>query len=314
MPEDDFIKLFRTLGPTELAKLSGVSLRGILLRRQRIEKRSGNLIYPESESGIDRQAANHRLDIPGRLHADIEDGIVVVASDAHYWPGIVSTAHRAFVKFCKEYRPKIVVMNGDVFDGATASRHPPIGWEHRPKLVDELNACKDRLGEITVAAGRARRIWTCGNHDSRFEARLAMSASEYAGIDGIHLNDHFTDYESAWSLWINDSVVVKHRWKGGLHAAHNNTVNAGMTMVTGHLHSLKVTPFTDYNGTRFGVDTGTLADPFGPQFNSYMEDGARNWRSGFAVLSFEHGELRWPELVHVLDENTVEFRGKSHTV
>lgn len=93
---------------------------------------------------------------------------------------------------------------------------------------------------------------------------------------------------------------------------HNNAVQSGLSMVTGHLHSLKVTPWSDYTGTRFGVDTGTLAAPFGPQFNSYMEDGPRNWRSGFAVLTFHDGELLWPELVHVRNEEAgeVEFRGK----
>ena len=58
-------------------------------------------------------------------------------------------------------------------------------------------------------------------------------------------------------LRVNGNVVIKHRMKGGIHAAHKNTLHAGTTMVTGHLHSLKVTPFSDYNGTRWGVDTGT---------------------------------------------------------
>jgi hypothetical protein len=105
-------------------------------------------------------------------------------------------------------------------------------------------------------------------------------------------------------------VVVKHRYKGGIHATHNNTVGSGKTIVTGHLHSLKVTPYADYNGNRFGVDTGTLADPSGPQFVDYLEDNPTNWRSGFAILTFFNGQLLWPELVHDFGNGCIEFRGE----
>ena len=105
--------------------------------------------------------------------------------------------------------------------------------------------------------------------------------------------------------------MIKHRGpKGGVHATHNNTIAAGKTMVTNHLHSLKVTPYDDYNGTRFGVDTGTLADPNGPQFLDYSEDNPKNHRSGFAVLTFRRGVLMWPEIVAVVDKDHVQFRGE----
>lgn len=81
-------------------------------------------------------------------------------------------------------------------------------------------------------------------------------------------------------------------------------------MVTGHLHQLKVTPYTDYNGRRYGVDTGTLADLFGPQFVDYTEANPVNWHSGFAVLTFKNGQLLQPELVQKWDEGTIEFRGQ----
>ena len=76
-----------------------------------------------------------------------------------------------------------------------------------------------------------------------------------------------------------------------------------------------MTPWTDYNGTRYGVDSGVLAAPYGPQFK-YMRDMPRNWRSGFAVATFDKGRLLLPELVHVLDETAgeVEWRGKVYTV
>lgn len=256
------------------------------------------------------RTANQPAKHAARLGLTIKDGTVLVGSDAHYWPDIVTTAHRAFVHFARTLKPAAVVMNGDVIDGAGISRHAPIAWEDRPELVEEIDAAKERLAEIVKAAPKAAHIWPLGNHDARFESRLAQIAPEYARVHGVHLRDHFPAWSGCWALWINGSVVVKHRIKSGIHAAHLNTVNAGLSTVTGHLHSLKVTPFTDYNGTRYGVDTGTLAEPKGPQFVDYMETSPANWRSGFVVLTFSDGELLWPEVVAVRSETTVEFRGK----
>lgn len=246
----------------------------------------------------------------GRLRLNIDNGTVLVFSDAHYWPGIVTTAHRGLVHLAKKIKPTAIVANGDILDGASISRHAPIGWESRPSLIQEIEACQDRLDEIMKACPKARRLWTLGNHDARLETRIATVAPEFAKVHGVHLKDHFSMWEPAWSVWLNDDTVIKHRYKGGIHATHNNVVNSGKTIVTGHLHSLKVTPFDDYNGTRWGVDTGTLAEPFGPQFQGYMEDNPRNWRSGFAVLTCVGGKLMWPELVPVVDETHIYFRGE----
>lgn len=303
--DSDFIALFEKHGAAETARRLGVGERRVHDRRVRLEKKYSRQIRAPKQTT--RLGSDH----PGRICFDVKDGIVLVGGDGHYWPGPASTAHRAFVHFCKTMKPVAVVMNGDAFDGATISRHPPIGWENRPSVEDELEAVQERLGEIEAAAFKARKVWTLGNHDGRFETRLATVAPEYARVHGFHLKDHFPHWEAAWSCWINDDVVIKHRGpKGGVHATHNNTIAAGKTMVTNHLHSLKVTPYDDYNGTRFGVDTGCLADPNGPQFLDYSEDNPKNHRSGFAVLTFRRGILMWPEIVVVFDKDNVQFRGE----
>jgi hypothetical protein len=303
--DQTFARMLRTIGATETSRQLGVTERYVYKRRREIEGRLGIIIAaPATAERIGER--KH----PQRAVLNIKNGTVLVGSDGHYWPGVASTAHRAFVKLIAMLKPAAVIMNGDAFDGASISRHPPIGWEDNPSVKQEIEAVQDRLSEIGGAAGKARKIWPLGNHDARFETRLATVAPEYAKVHGVHLADHFPNWEPCWSCWINDDVVVKHRYKGGIHATHNNTLNAGTTIVTGHLHSLKVTPFTDYKGDRWGVDTGTLADPYGPQFRDYTEDSPRNHRSGFVVLTFVDGRLLWPEVVSVVDENRVSFRGQ----
>lgn len=255
-----------------------------------------------------------RVDHPGCINLDVHNGVGVVFSDAHWWPDMVSTAHRALLRFLPMLRPDFVICNGDGFDGGSISRFPRIGWDNKPTVAQELKVVDERLGEIREAA-KCPTYWTLGNHDSRYETFLASRVPEFQGVDGFALKDRFPEWRPAWSLCVNPAAyiptIIKHRWKGGIHATHNNALNAGVNYITGHLHSLKVTPFTDMRGTRFGADSGTLADPNGAQFMDYSEDSPKNHRSGFLVLTFKNGRLLWPEVVHVVDENAgiVEFRG-----
>jgi len=311
--DDEFIACFKTHGPTNAAKILNVTERSVLARRVRIEKRMGIALGIPNTSVAHRHVSTIRAS--QRLHETVENGVVLVGSDAHYWPGEISTAHRGFVKFCKELKPEIVIMNGDVLDGARVSRHARIGFDNRPTVIDEIESCQDRLDEIRKASPKkCKFIWPLGNHDARFETMLANSVPEYAHVHGFKLRDHFGWWEGCWSIWINNDVVIKHRIKGGIHATHNNTMWAGKTTVTGHLHSLKVTPFSDYNGTRWGIDTGTLMDPYSDQTADYLEDNPVNWRSGFIVLTFKDGELLWPEIAHIRSEGVLEFRGELHAV
>lgn len=304
LSESDFIEAFKTLGAAGVAKKFNISVRSVYARRKNIERLQHTTLPSPNPKATPRVQSQARLDF------NVENGTVLIASDAHYWPGLITTAHQAFVKFCKDMKPAAIVMNGDVFDGASVSRHSPIGWENNPSVIQEIEACQERLGEIESACTAAKKYWTLGNHDSRFETRLATVAPEFAKVHGVHLKDHFPYWNPCWSVWINGNVVVKHRFKGGIHATHNNALWAGKTIVTGHLHSLKVTPLSDYNGTRYGVDTGTLAEAGGPQFIDYCEDNPMNWRSGFIALTFHNGRLLWPEVVNVCGPGQVEFRGK----
>jgi UDP-2,3-diacylglucosamine pyrophosphatase LpxH len=297
--DEEFIQLFSTHGAREAAKILNVSERGIYKRRKSLAQ----------FGPINPPTANAKK-YPHRAQIDVQNGVVIVGSDFHIWPGAESTALRAFKKLCRELKPAAVILNGDVLDFPQISRHPPIGWESTPSPVQEIEAAQDHLNDIVQAVPRScRKIWTLGNHDARFETRLATVASEYKNLKGIHLSDHFPLFEKGWSAWINQDVVCKHRWKNGIHANYNNTVGAGKTMVTGHLHSQKITPYTDYNGTRYGIDTGCVAETDHKAFLDYTEDAPLNWRSGFVVLQFKDGRLMYPELVSAWDDGVMQFRG-----
>lgn len=310
----EFIKLWGEYqSAAKLAQHLKIAIRAVYLRRRWIEDHYKIKLGASDHRGAKYDESKPKSFSPlKQVDLGIEDGCVIVFSDAHFIPSQRSTAFKGLLWAIQEFKPKAVICNGDAFDGASISRFDASDIP-QTSVIQELKACQAALEEIEETAKAERHnvklVFTFGNHDARFANRLAQHAPQFKDVYGFKLTDHIPNWEFCWACWPTEKVIIKHRYKNGIHATHNNTVNAGVSIVTGHLHSLKVTPFDDYNGTRYGVDTGTLAETDGPQF-TYGELNPSNHRSGFAVLNFFNGKLLWPELVHKFDEDMVEFRGE----
>ncbi len=311
--DDDFISAFRQLrSPAAIAKALGMDVRGIHARRKRIEDRLG-IVLDTVDTVANR--GRRKITIPKRGYRALQEnitGTVIIGGDLHAWPGERSVAFGALVELVKTTNPTMVIINGDVFDGARISRHPPGAWCQMPTVSEELDAVKERLAEIENAAPEnCPLILPAGNHDSRFSSRLAQHAPEFVGVQGFDLADHLPAWQFCWSVWLNGHTVVKHRWHNGVHAAYNNVLKGGKNIITNHTHRLHATMYCDYNGIRWGIEAGTLSG-FGPETDkySYSEDNPPNWSEGFAVLTFDHnGMLLEPEFCRVIN-GTAYFRGQ----
>ena len=310
----EFIQLWgKHQSAIRIAEHLGINTRAVHLRRRWIEDHYKITLNARDHRGVKYDKNRPKSFSPlKQIELGMLDSCVIVFSDAHFIPHQRTTAFKGLLYMIETLKPHAVICNGDAFDGSTISRHD-VTDQPQITVIQELKACQGMLGEIEETAKAARHnvklLFTWGNHDIRFGNRLAQHAPQFKDVVGFKLTDHIPDWEFCWAVWPTDSVIIKHRYKNGIHAAHNNTVNAGVSIVTGHLHSLKVTPFNDYNGVRYGIDTGTLAETDGPQF-TYAELNPSNHRSGFAVLNFFNGQLLWPELVHKFDEDQIQFRGE----
>jgi len=323
--DEYFIQLWHEYkSPSKLAKVINSDLASLYKRRRSLEKKYNIKLEsieptvkkefkPEQERAkLQAKLDETRLNV--RRGANIENGRVIVFSDAHFYPDTETTAYLALLEAIKEYKPEVIIANGDIFDGSLISRHPRIMFNDAPTVLEELNAVTHYMGEIeAVSKFKKNLIHTFGNHDARFESFLSAQVPQYQNIKGFSLKDHLPSWQPCWSFWLNDETIVKHRLKGGVYAGYNNVKAAlGANIVTGHTHVLAVQPLTGYQKTFYGVQTGTLAHPKGNQFIDYCEDSPVDWRSGFAMLTFHKGRLLMPELFQVHDENehTIEFRGK----
>jgi predicted phosphodiesterase len=257
--------------------------------------------YP---NGVPDKPTTGQWMYPRMIAKEIPNSIWVIGSDIHVWDGDPPLIYKAFVKICKSLKADGIILNGDVIDGARISRHLPTRGSRAPKIEKEIETAKKWLQLLPKTR---HRLWTLGNHDIRIDNYIASNANELDGYI-MSLAEHFTDWEFAWGFEIN-GTEIRHRFRSGIHSGYNSSQHAGISMVTGHTHQLQVTAVRDRRGTRWGVETGTMADPNGPQFQ-YTEGAPSRAQQGFAVLTFdEDGVMMPPELCELVGGRPV-FRGQ----
>jgi hypothetical protein len=320
--DEEFIACWKRVGsPKLVAAHLGLDIRGVYQRRNNIEERHGFIldsISPNSRSGRPKVVLPK---VGIKAFQERVVGPVIVFSDLHKWPNQKrSVAFEALLTLIPQINPVLIVANGDSLDGASISRHPPIGWQSVPTVLDELQAVQEDHADIEAVAPKgAALVWTFGNHCLRFNSRLAANAAEFKGVFGTSLEDHFPSWDFSMLLEMNAGTkghtVITHSIYNGQHAGYNNTLRAGVNVVTGHTHRLQAVHWGDYsNPTRWGIECGMLCDfgPDTPQF-AYVMGRPVNWQQGFVVLTYlEDGTLLEPEFCRVIN-GAAYFRGQPVT-
>ncbi|NDF98734.1 MAG: hypothetical protein EB101_07380, partial [Chitinophagia bacterium] len=238
--EDEFIEIWKRLGSASLvAKEVGISLRQTQERRRSIENRRA--ISLEAFNDQRFYKILHSED-KIRSIANIK-GPVIVFSDAHFMPNESSVAFEALIKVIKRIKPAMIVANGDILDGSTISKYGPEGWQTKPTLKQELESVQYHMDAIVKACKGLEVILhrTIGNHDIRFEKRLAGLVPEYKDISGTKLSDHIPEWSVSWSVLVNENTMIKHRLQhSGVHSSYNNVLKSGLSTCSGHTHLLEV--------------------------------------------------------------------------
>jgi len=284
-----------------------MSLRGAANRLGIPESTLKERYYNGLKRGLFEPIERLEWTYPTQVDVEVKRGSVLIGSDAHTWPGQKPFIYEVFLEVAATLKPKVIILNGDMFDGTRISRFGHLRGQNAPKVSEELETSKAQVDRIP---GTPKKIMTIGNHCTmRVDQYFANAASEADDICP-KAEDWFPDWRMCYAAMINGHVEVRHRFRSGIHARHNNTVNSGISMVTGHTHQLGVTPFDDRNGRRYGIECGMLNDPMAPQFE-YTEGQPTRWCAGFAVLTFdEEGRLLPPELCEMTN-GRAWFRGAS---
>jgi len=315
--DEEFLKAWSDSGgsPIEVSRILDLSIRNVYSRRNNLEAKLGTLLPTETPKAIRNDPSHAKMILSSRrdVHRlEIENGVIIVGSDAHYSPGHTPVAHKALCNVVADLKKDVaaIILNGDILDGGGISRHPRIRWQKRHSVKDELEVVKERLGEIEkIRPAGAHLVRTYGNHCARFETRLANQVPEYEGIGGFLLRDHLPLWHDADRVDINDDTVVLHDWHSGVHSGWNDTLKGGCNVITGHTHELGCKAHRGFKDTHYGIKTGMLADEFQDEFEYRLGKPGLNWQSGFAVLTWVDGMMLFPEFAAVRDDGKCYFRG-----
>lgn len=316
--DDEFIRVWHQSGgsPEVAAQMLGITVRAMHLRRDAVEKRNKILLPASGPKAIKHQPEMARKIMSARRDVnrlEIRDGVVLVGSDAHYSPGVIPVAHKALCNLIVDLgsQVKAVVLNGDILDGGSISRHPRIRWSSTPTVKEELDAVIARTTDIEQAVAPGTHLFrTYGNHCARFESRLSAMVPQYEGIGGFTLRDHLPKWADSDRIDVNEDMVILHDWHAGVHSGWNDVLKGGCHTVTGHTHELGTKAHRGFKGTHYGIKTGMLADDDQREFDYRLGKPGLNWQSGFAVLTWRDGVLLHPEFCAVRDDGKAYFRGK----
>ena len=314
--DNDFIAAWKNCpSPSELAVVLGIGERSIYKRRLAIEAKHKILLPAHGQNSKYtpedvRVIMSKRKDV-NRL--EIQNGVILVGSDAHYSPGVIPIAHKAFCNVMAELGKEVraVILNGDILDGGSISRHGRIRWKPAVTVKDELEAVQARLNDIEkLRPAGCQLLRTYGNHCARFETKLSGMVPQYEGIGGFTLKDHLPFWTDSERIDINDDTVVIHDWHSGVHSGWNDTLKGGCNVITGHTHELSAKAHRGFKNTHYGIKTGMLADEDQDEFSYRQGKPGLNWQSGFAVLTWVDGMLLHPEFCAVRDNERAYFRGR----
>ena len=240
---------------------------------------------------------------------EVDTGHVIIFSDPHWLPDHTPAPTRALQTLCKELKPQLVICGGDAVDGDTISRWDPTRGHHqRYSIREELDTVRDRFNDIDRVLGKTQRGWALGNHDVRLSRFVMTKAPELVDMPGMRLEEWAPKWPLSWTIAVNHGtagmLIVRHRNQAGM--LHLQAQKAGCHYAHGHLHNMNDNARPSFNGVRYSIDCGSLADPESEGFD--YGEGNIPHICGFAVLTYQAGRLLKPEFAY-LHEGEMWFRG-----
>lgn len=222
---------------------------------------------------------------------------VACVSDIHY-PYEDRRATALTLAFLKDYKPDVVVWNGDIFDFYAVS-----SYEKNPSkkmdIQQEIDYGFAQMKEWTSELGpKTKHFFISGNHETRMQRLINKAAPALASLRstkiesnldfnsiGVEYIPNHKDLHIGDLMFIHGSVVRRH----GGNSARGHYEQYGCSLLMGHTHRLAVAFKRNKYGTHTLIENGTLCD-FDVEYANYPD-----WQHGFTTIEF-HGNSFVPTI------------------
>ena len=232
----------------------------------------------------------------------------LVVGDAHV-PFHDQKATDLVLQWIGDHKPDTIYFSGDLLDCYSISRFAQPGSDFGGFRV-EVEACVSWLESFRDVSPHSKMVFVCGNHEFRLRSLLANDASMLKNVKGLTIPEQLDlkrlkiEYVECpgerWFstyVWAFPDMLVGHFSKISKHAAYSAKLlvdEHGVSLVTGHNHSMGTHHRTLASGDVWGYEGGCLCD----LHPTYCEP--HNWTHGFVVLNHRDGKT-YPEPVRITD-------------
>lgn len=206
----------------------------------------------------------------------------VSLSDIHY-PYEDPDAMKLVTQFLKDFKPDVLLFNGDIHDMPHISKYA-VGRRELLKqtpLQDHLDHGIEGMHKL-IDAARPREVkYALGNHEERWEPYLGSKAPELASLKCLEFDKVFKLDGIEWKrygdgFWLNDRLFVYHGGYVGANWTEKERKAIGASSITGHQHKQGVSYFTDRSRSYKNIGQGCLCKLNPP----YLKTPA-DWQQGF---------------------------------
>lgn len=264
-----------------------------------------------------------------------DDVQVVVGSDFHSW-FVDPFALDVFIATIKMVNPEIIILNGDVWDFPTISRHRQMPGHFHLNLHEEREfGQKQILARVREAAPDATIYLVIGNHEYRLVTYLADAAPRLAGLPELEFETFLGLKEFEISLvcqssflaptaaarkldkrdnWLKlfDCFVATHGTSLGKFPADSEMNGAfRMSGTSGHTHRPQIISSNS-------LGTGPISWMSTPMMagfavgRDYVSTPSA-WNMGFGVVSINPKKRLVSQQLVIVHEDWASFGGKSWT-
>jgi predicted phosphodiesterase len=151
---------------------------------------------------------------------EIKQSRILILSDLHF-PYQDNKAIQLAINYGKEKNVTCILINGDLIDFATISRHEK-DWRHRT-VAEEFESVRQFLQELRRHFPKAKIVFKEGNHDERWEKWLFLKAPEIFDDKEFTLESRLRLGELQIDI-VKDKLPVK---IGKLNVLHGHELQGG---------------------------------------------------------------------------------------
>jgi predicted phosphodiesterase len=216
---------------------------------------------------------------------------VACLSDIHYPYEDVKSEHIA-LQFLKDYKPDVIVWNGDIFDMYAVSAYEK-SVKKKMDIQEELDYGFERL-KLWSEQVPATHYFRMGNHEDRLRRMPASLAPALSALRSLEIENN-VDFESIGFKFIPDHLDL---FIGNLLFTHGTAARKGAgssvkahfdqfgcSVIIGHVHRLSVAYKRNKQGMHTMIENGCLCD-YDVEYAAYPD-----WCQGFTTIEYDGADF-----------------------